>query len=129
MLQNTSGKSPGSTPACPSCVSTRCTLRRWRERPHEKEVDEVIRWLTGYTQKRTRGISAERRRILKPFEQAPKAQFRAKADHGRHLRVRIENIEDPLIREVRYLDKLIDELAKGKSDGGFYEKMRGSYQL
>ncbi|MEQ1849701.1 MAG: DUF2200 domain-containing protein [Candidatus Peribacteraceae bacterium] len=79
------------------------------------EVDEVIRWLTGYTQK---GLE---RQIKKEvtfetfFADAPKLNPLRSFITGMICGVRIEEIKDPLMREVRYLDKLVDELAKGRS--------------
>jgi hypothetical protein len=81
----------------------------------KEEVDEIIRWLTGYTQK---GLETQ----LK--NQTDFETFYTKAPHMNPSRslitgvicgVRIEEIKDPLMREIRYLDKLIDELAKGKA--------------
>lgn len=78
------------------------------------EVDEIIRWLTGYTQK---GLEAQLKRqadFETFFGQAPRKNPKRKLITGVICGVRIEEIEDPLMREVRYLDKLIDELAKGR---------------
>lgn len=81
----------------------------------QEEVDEIIRWLTGYTKA---GLA----KILKSdidfetfFANAPKLNPARTQVKGVICGVRIEEIEDPLMREIRYLDKLIDELAKGKS--------------
>jgi hypothetical protein len=78
------------------------------------EVDQIIRWLTGYT---TAGLAKQ----LKSetdfetfFAKAPKLNPLRAEIKGVICGVRIEEIEDPLMREVRYLDKLIDELAKGR---------------
>ena len=77
------------------------------------EVDEVIRWLTGYSQ-----AELEARLAGADFEtffaQAPRLNPARSAITGTICGVRIEEIEDPVMREVRYLDKLIDELAKGR---------------
>ncbi len=78
------------------------------------EVDEVIRWLTGYSQK---GLESELRKesnLEYFFAHAPKLNPSRSLITGVICGVRIEEIEDPLMREVRYLDKLIDELAKGR---------------
>jgi hypothetical protein len=79
------------------------------------EVDEVIRWLTGYDQK-----GLERQIELKNdfetfFSQAPKINPNATKITGVICGYRIEEIEDELMRKVRYMDKLVDELAKGKT--------------
>lgn len=81
----------------------------------KKEVDEIICWLTGYTAK---GLQAEIKKGT-DFEgflgKAPKLNPKRKLITGVVCGVRIEEIEEKLMREIRYLDKLIDELAKGKS--------------
>lgn len=79
------------------------------------EVDAVVRWLTGYTQ---RGLDAQIKKkttFEDFFAQAPKLNPARSLITGVICGVRIENIEDPLMGEIRYLDKLIDELAKGKA--------------
>lgn len=78
------------------------------------EVDEVIRWLTGYGQKQLEGHLTKRTNFEDFFAQAPKLNPARSLISGVICGVRIEEIMDPLMREVRYLDKLIDELAKGK---------------
>jgi hypothetical protein len=78
------------------------------------EVDEIIRWLTGYSQK---GLEAqlERRTDLETFiTEAPRPNPSRASIKGVVCGVRVEDIEEPLMREIRYLDKLIDELAKGR---------------
>jgi hypothetical protein len=77
------------------------------------EVDEVIRWLTGYTQK---GLEAQVRKQVSFetfFREAPKLNPSRKLITGVICGVRVEEIEDRIMREMRYLDKLVDELAKG----------------
>ena len=79
------------------------------------EVDEIIRWLTGYTQK---GLEAEIKKktdFETFFAKAPKLNPSRTLIKGVVCGVRVEEIEDPLMREIRYLDKMIDELAKGKA--------------
>jgi hypothetical protein len=79
------------------------------------EVDEIICWLTGYTPK---GLEKELKRksdFETFFAQAPKLNAKRKAITGVICGIRVEEIKDPLMRELRYLDKLIDELAKGKA--------------
>lgn len=80
----------------------------------KEEADAVIRWLTGYTQKKLEkqiegGVDLETF-----FKQAPKMNPARHLITGTICGVRIENIEEDLMREIRYLDKLIDELAKGR---------------
>ncbi len=80
----------------------------------KKEVDEIIRWLTGYTQKKLDSILAKKITFESFFKDAPKMNPKRKLVTGTICGVRVENIKEPLMREIRYLDKLIDELAKGK---------------
>ena len=79
------------------------------------EVDEVIRWLTGYSQ----GELEEHLHRMTDFEtffaEAPRMNPSRALIKGVVCGVRLEEIEEPLMREIRYLDKLIDELAKGKT--------------
>lgn len=81
----------------------------------KKDVDEVIHWLTGYTQK---GIEAQIKKqttFETFFAKAPKLNPLRKLITGVICGVRIEEIKDPLMREIRYLDKLVDEIAKGRA--------------
>ena len=80
----------------------------------KEELDEVIRWLTGYTKA---GLSKqiEKGTSMREFyEKAPKWNPNASLITGAVCGIRVENIEDPLMQKIRYLDKLVDELAKGK---------------
>lgn len=81
----------------------------------QKEVDEVIRWLTGYTQAKLNAQIKKQVDFKTFFEQAPKLNPARKLITGVVCGVRIEEITEPLMREIRYLDKLIDELAKGRA--------------
>lgn len=79
------------------------------------EVDTIICWLTGYTQK---GLEAQLERqtdFETFFAKAPKPNPSRKLIQGVVCGVRVEEVEDPTMREIRYLDKLVDELAKGKT--------------
>jgi hypothetical protein len=79
------------------------------------EVDQIIRWLTGYTQK---ALSAELKKktgFETFFAKAPAMNPARNLITGVVCGVRVESAEEPLMREIRYLDKLIDELAKGKA--------------
>jgi hypothetical protein len=80
----------------------------------QAEVDTLIRWLTGYTQKQLESHLKKQTDFENFFAQAPKLNPARNQITGLICGVRIENIEDPLMKEVRYLDKLIDELAKGR---------------
>jgi len=78
------------------------------------EVDEIIRWLTGYSQKQLEAVLEDRIDFETFFANAPRLNPSRVAIKGMICGVRIEEIEEPLMREIRYLDKLIDELAKGR---------------
>ena len=79
------------------------------------EVDEIIRWLTGYTQADLEARLADRTDFETFFAKAPAMNPARSLITGVICGVRIEEIEEPTMREIRYLDKMIDELAKGKS--------------
>ncbi len=81
----------------------------------KEEVDQIIRWLTGYTQKKLEKQIEKETNFETFFEQAPKMNPDRELIKGVVCGVRVENVEEPLMREIRYLDKLIDELAKGKA--------------
>lgn len=78
------------------------------------EVDEIIRWLTGYTQARLEKHLKDKTDFETFFAKAPRLNPARKQVTGVICGVRIEEIENPLMREIRYLDKLIDELGKGR---------------
>jgi hypothetical protein len=80
----------------------------------KEEVDEVIRWLTGYTKAGLAKQIEKRTSFREFFEKAPKYNPNASLIKGTVCGVRVEDIKDPLMQKIRYLDKLIDELAKGK---------------
>jgi hypothetical protein len=79
------------------------------------EVDEIIRWLTGYSQKKLETHLARQTDFESFFAEAPLLNPARVSIKGVICGVRVEEIEEPTMREIRYLDKLIDELAKGKS--------------
>lgn len=79
------------------------------------EVDEIIRWLTGYSQPELEARIAEGVDFRAFFADAPMMNPARGQIKGVICGIRVENIEEPLMREIRYLDKLIDELAKGKA--------------
>jgi len=79
------------------------------------EVDEIICWLTGHSQDSLESVLANKMSLEEFFEQAPRMNPARSLITGVVCGVRVEQIEEPLMREIRYLDKLIDELAKGKS--------------
>jgi hypothetical protein len=78
------------------------------------EVDEIFRWLTGHTQASLDAALADRTSFRDFFEKAPALNPARSLITGVICGVRVEEIEEPLMREIRYLDKLIDELARGK---------------
>ena len=77
------------------------------------EVDEIIRWLTGYTQKQLEDI-LEKRTSIETFITKARMNPSRTLVTGVICDVRVEEIEDPVMQGIRYLDKLIDELAKGR---------------
>lgn len=79
------------------------------------EVDAIIRWLTGYSQRELEGQLKKERDFETFFGEAPRLNPSRTLIKGVVCGVRVEEVEDPLMREIRYLDKLIDELAKGKA--------------
>ncbi len=81
----------------------------------KEEVDEVICWLTGYTQKSLQKQLDNKVDFETFFAQAPQLNPNASKITGVICGYRIEDIEDPLMKKVRYLDKLVDELAKGRT--------------
>ena len=78
------------------------------------EVDEIIRWLTGYSQKQLQARIEAGTNFEDFFAQAPALNPARSLITGSICGIRVEEIEEPLMREIRYLDKLIDELAKGR---------------
>lgn len=81
----------------------------------KSEVDEIIRWLTGYSQDELE-VQLEKQTDYETFfAEAPKLNPSRTLIKGVVCGVRIEDIQEPTMQEIRYLDKLIDELAKGKA--------------
>lgn len=81
----------------------------------QAELEQVTLWLTGYTSQQLQTLLQNGTDFETFFAQAPELNPRRALIKGVICGVRIEEIEDPLMREIRYLDKLVDELAKGKS--------------
>ena len=79
-----------------------------------KELDQVICWLTGYSPKELASVIKEKKSFETFFSEAPALNPNVSKITGTVCGVRIENIEDPLMRKIRYMDKLVDELAKGR---------------
>lgn len=86
-----------------------------RKNRTKKEVDQIICWLTGYTQTGLQKQIKQENSFETFFAQAPALNPNVSQITGVVCGVRIEEIEDPLMKKIRYLDKLIDELAKGKA--------------
>lgn len=86
-----------------------------RKNRYKQEVDEIICWMTGYDEE---GLQAQLDKDVDYktfFDEAPCINPNCEKITGVVCGVRVENIEDPTMKLIRYLDKLIDELAKGKS--------------
>lgn len=81
----------------------------------QAEVDEIIAWLTGYSHEGFEAQLEKQADLQTFFKEAPQMNPSRALIKGVVCGVRVEDIEDPMMREIRYLDKLIDELARGKS--------------
>lgn len=79
------------------------------------EVDEIIQWLTGYDERQLERVLDNRTDFETFFAKAPRMNPSRRLITGVICGVRVEEIKEPLMQEIRYLDKLIDELARGKS--------------
>ena len=88
-----------------------------RKKRTKEEVDQVICWLTGYNQAELEQQIEQGSDLETFFARAPAFNPRSSLIKGTVCGVRLEEIEDPLMKKIRYLDKLIDELAKGKAMG------------
>ncbi|MBF8808064.1 MAG: DUF2200 domain-containing protein [Enterococcus lacertideformus] len=85
-----------------------------RKERTKEEVDEIIYWLTGYSPVDLQNQLENKTDLQTFFAQAPELNPNRHLITGLICGVRVETIDEPLMREIRYLDKLIDELAKGK---------------
>ena len=81
----------------------------------KSEVDALICWLTGYNQRELEGQLKKQKDFETFFKEAPKLNPARSLIEGVICGVRVEDIQEPTMREIRYLDKLVDELAKGKA--------------
>jgi hypothetical protein len=81
----------------------------------KSEVHAIIGWLTGYSQQELEGQLRRETDFETFFQEAPKLNSARTLIKGVICGIRVEDIQDPLMREIRYLDKLVDELAKGKA--------------
>lgn len=80
----------------------------------KEEVDEIIRWLTGYSDEALQAQIEKEVNFEEFFDQAPELNPARREVKGVICGVRVEDIEEPLMQEIRYMDKMIDELSKGK---------------
>lgn len=85
-----------------------------RKERTKEEVDEIILWLTGYSEEELKKQIDKEVNFEEFFEQAPAMNPARREVKGVICGVRVEEIEEPLMQEIRYMDKMIDELAKGK---------------
>jgi hypothetical protein len=81
----------------------------------KRELDKTIRWMTGYTQRQLMTHIRKETGFEAFFAEAPDLNPHRSLITGVICGVRVEDIEEPTMREIRYLDKLVDELAKGKA--------------
>lgn len=81
----------------------------------QSEVNAIICWLTGYSQAELKAQLKKQSDFETFFQQAPQMNPLRSLIKGVVCGVRVEDVQEPLMREIRYLDKLIDELAKGKA--------------
>ena len=88
-----------------------------RKNRTKDEVDQIIRWLTGYSQAGLEKQIKQQSDFENFFSKAPAIHPNTSLIKGVVCGVRVEEVEDPLMQRIRYLDKLIDELAKGKAMG------------
>lgn len=86
-----------------------------RKGRRKEEVDTIIGWLTGYDQQQLDRTLADGTTLERFFGEAPRLNPARSLITGVICGIRVEQIEEPLMREIRYLDKLVDELAKGKA--------------
>ena len=86
-----------------------------RKNRTKEEVDQVICWLTGYNRAELQQQIEQENDFETFFDQAPAMHPNSSLIKGVVCGVRVEEVDDPLMRKIRYLDKLVDELAKGKS--------------
>jgi len=80
-----------------------------------EELDEVIAWLTGYRGRELAQVLEDRRDLETFFAKAPRLNPKMSLIQGVVCGVRVEELTDPLMQKIRYLDKLVDELAQGKA--------------
>lgn len=90
-------------------------VRKVERKGHaQAEVDQIITWLTGYNSDALKNILEDKITLKDFFNQAPNFNNQAKLITGTICGIKVETITDPLVQKIRYLDKLIDELAHNK---------------
>ena len=85
-----------------------------RKNRSKSELDEVLKWLTGYSKVELSKLATDDVTLRDFFEQAPKLNPNAPKITGVICGIRVEEITDPLMQKIRWMDKLVDELARGK---------------
>ncbi|QIM18376.1 DUF2200 domain-containing protein [Leucobacter coleopterorum] len=80
----------------------------------QEELDQVIEWLTGYDSDAIRRVIADEINLEQFFDAAPAINPNVGLITGVICGIRVEDIEDPLMQKIRYMDKLVDEVARGK---------------
>jgi len=86
-----------------------------RKNRTKEEVDQIIRWLTGYTEAGLKKQIAKENDFRTFFAEAPALNPKVSLIKGVVCGVRVEDVDDPLMQKIRYLDKLVDALAKGRA--------------
>lgn len=97
-----------------SSIYPQYTMKAEKKGRTKAEVDEIIRWLTGYSQKQFEDELEKNTTLEEFYANAPNPSPNRKQITGMICGVRVEDIKEPITQEMRYLDKLIDELAKGR---------------
>ena len=93
-----------------------CYVAKAEKKGRKKaEIDAIICWLTGYSQRQLEGQMKKQTDFETFFKEAPRLNPSRTLIKGVICGVRVEEIQEPTMREIRYLDKLVDELAKGKA--------------
>ncbi|AKP67370.1 DUF2200 domain-containing protein [Companilactobacillus ginsenosidimutans] len=95
-----------------------------RKNQNVDDLDKVIYWLTGYDEASLQKQIDKNVTLTEFFDQAPEINPSASLITGVICGVRVENIEDPLMQKIRYLDKLVDEVAKGKKMENILRKQK-----
>ncbi|NND02953.1 MAG: DUF2200 domain-containing protein [Acidimicrobiia bacterium] len=115
MTTDTNKKKPWIYTASVASVYPHYITKAEKKGRTKAEVDEIIRWLTGYTPKRLQTQLDKETDFETFFAKAPKMNPNRSLITGVVCGVRVEEIEETTMREIRYLDKLVDELARGKA--------------